>query len=88
MLQALDFSLEEPRRAVVAGDPSSSRLAELVHAIHSVYRPNRVVLGNAGLVEEFARTLPAKDGPVAYLCTGTACSPPTSDLAQLKNLVK
>jgi hypothetical protein len=88
MLQALDFSLEEPRRAVVAGDPSSSRLAELVHAIHSIYRPNRVVLGNAGLVEEFARTLPAKDGPVAYLCTGTACSPPTSDLAQLKNLVK
>jgi uncharacterized protein YyaL (SSP411 family) len=88
MLQALDFSLEEPRRAVLAGDPSSRKLTELLHAVHSVYQPNRVVLGNTGAVEDFARTLPATNGPVAYLCTGTACSPPTSDLAQLKALVK
>ena len=47
--------------------------------MHSVYQPNKVVLGNTGAVEPFARTLPAKDGPVVYLCTGKACQPPTSD---------
>ena len=76
MLQALDFSLEEPRRAVVAGDPASPETRALLRAIHSVYQPNKVVLGNTGAVEPFARTLPAKGGPMVYLCTGTACQPP------------
>ncbi len=48
LLQALDFSLEEPRRAVVAGDPSSPETRALLRAIHSVYQPNKVVLGNTG----------------------------------------
>ena len=52
---------------------------ELLRAAHSVYQPNKVVLGNAGAVEAFARTLPAKDGPVVYLCTGNSCQPPTTD---------
>ena len=84
MVQALDFSLQEPRRAVVAGDPSSTAVRDLVSAIYSVYEPNKVVLGNQGAVEEFARTLPAKDGPLVYLCTGTSCQPPTRDIAALK----
>ena len=88
MLQALDFSLEEPRRAVLAGQSDNPKLITLLHTVHSVYQPNRVVLGNAGAVEEFAKTLPSTNGPVAYLCTGTACSPPTSDLAKLKQLVE
>jgi uncharacterized protein YyaL (SSP411 family) len=86
MLSALDFSLQEPRRAVVAGEPDSAR--ELLRAIHSVYQPNKVVLGNQGLVEEFARTLPAKDGAVVYLCSGNACQAPTRDAAEVKNLLK
>jgi uncharacterized protein YyaL (SSP411 family) len=87
MLQALDFSLDEPRRAVIAG-AGSSKTEPLVHAIHSVYQPNKVVLGTRGPVEEFARTLPAKDGPVLYLCTGTACQPPTADPAKVKAMLK
>jgi uncharacterized protein YyaL (SSP411 family) len=79
MLQAFDFSLDEPRRAVVAGDPAKSSAAALLHAIHSAYEPNKVVLGNQGPVEPFALTLPAREGPVVYLCTGTACLPPMSD---------
>jgi uncharacterized protein YyaL (SSP411 family) len=39
-------------------------------------------------VEEFARTLPAKDGAVVYLCTGNACQPPTSNPAKLKEMLK
>ncbi len=87
MLHALDFSLEEPRRVVIAGDPQSATARALIHAAHSVYQPNKVVLGNAGSVEEFARTLPAKDGPMVYLCTGKACQPPTNDAQELRRLL-
>ena len=98
MLHALDFSLQEPARLVIAGGPptlrsgaasdDSPKFRELLQAVHSVYRPNKVVLGNTGAVEAFARTLPAKDGPVAYLCTGQACQPPTQDAAKLSALLK
>ena len=57
--------------------PGSPEARALLRAVHSVYQPNKVVLGNTGAVEPFARTLPARDGPVVYLCTGTACQPPT-----------
>ncbi len=87
MLQALDFWLEEPRRVVIAGSADATNFHELLQAAHSVYQPNKVVLGNTGAVEEFARTLPAKDGAVAYLCTGNACQPPTSDAAKLRELL-
>jgi uncharacterized protein YyaL (SSP411 family) len=87
LLSALDFSLQEPKRVVVAGDPGSARARELLRAVHSVYQPNKVVLGNVGAVEEFSRTLPAKDGPVVYLCTGTECQPPAKDPATIKELL-
>jgi len=88
MLHALDFWLEEPRRVVIAGDPNSPKSRELLQVAHSVYQPDKVVLGNAGSVEEFARTLPAKDDPVVYLCTGKACLPPTSDAAKVRELLR
>jgi uncharacterized protein YyaL (SSP411 family) len=84
MLQALDFSLQEPMRAVIAGEPDSAKTRELLHVIHSVYQPNKVVLGNVGAVEEFVRTLPTKKKPLVYLCTGNACQAPTSDVVEVK----
>ena len=51
MLQALDFSLQEPKRVVLAGDPAKPETQVLLRAIHSVYQPNKVVLGNTGPVE-------------------------------------
>ena len=88
MLLALDFALQEPRRAVVVGDASQPATHELLRAIHSVYQPNKVVLGNSGAVEEFAKTLPAKNAPIVFLCTGTACQPPTKDSAKLAASLK
>jgi uncharacterized protein YyaL (SSP411 family) len=88
MLQAFDFSLEEPRRAVVVGDPGTPEARVLLCAIHSVYQPNKVVLGHTGPVEPFARTLPARGSPVVYLCNGAACQPPTGDTAKIKELLK
>ena len=60
----------------------------LLRAAHSVYQPNKVVLGNTGAVEEFARTLPTSDVATAYLCTGNACQPPTSDAATLTAMLR
>jgi hypothetical protein len=84
LLQALDFTMEEPRRVVIAGNAGDARTKELIRAAHSVYQPNKVVLGNVGAVEEFAQTLPAKDGPLVYLCTGKSCQLPTGDPVQVK----
>jgi uncharacterized protein YyaL (SSP411 family) len=88
MLHALDFWLDEPRRVVIAGDAHSARARELLRAAHSVYQPNKIVLGNAGAVGEFARSLPAKNGPVVYLCTGKACQPPASEAAKVRELLQ
>jgi uncharacterized protein len=88
MLLALDFSLEEPRRVVIAGDAAKPEARKLLHAAHSVFQPAKVVLGNAGPIEEFAKTLPVRDGATVYICTGKACQPPTSDVAKVKQLLK
>jgi hypothetical protein len=88
MLHAVDFRLQEPRRVVIAGDPDDAKTRELLHAAHSVYQPNKVVLGNAGPVEPFARTLPAKGSAMVYLCAGNSCQPPTGKAKNVKELLK
>ncbi|HEY1663362.1 MAG TPA: thioredoxin domain-containing protein [Verrucomicrobiae bacterium] len=87
MLQALDFQLQEPRRVVVVGKEKSQKFQELLHAAHAVYQPDKIVLGNTGAVEEFARTLPAKGEAVVYICTGTSCRPPTDDPEKIRELL-
>ncbi|MGH7991827.1 MAG: hypothetical protein ACREDS_16750, partial [Limisphaerales bacterium] len=88
MLHALDFSLQEPRRVVVAGKSDSKNFQELLRAAHSVYQPNKIVSGNFGAVEEFARTLPAKFEATVYLCAGNSCQPPTNSAEQLKEMLR
>ncbi|MBI5384658.1 MAG: thioredoxin domain-containing protein [Verrucomicrobia bacterium] len=89
LLQALDFSLEEPRRVVIAGDPKSGLACDLLRAAHRVFQPNKVVLGTSGAVEPFARSLKEREGqPTAYVCLGTSCLEPTSDAAKLAELLK
>jgi len=88
MLQALDFSLEESARAVVAGPSENPGTKELIGAIHSVYQPNKIVLGNTGSVPPFSKTLPTGDRAVVYLCTGTACQSPTNEPAKIKSFLR
>jgi len=71
---------------VIAGNPEETK--ELLQAAHAVFQPNKVVLGTAGPVEPFAKTLPAGDKPMAYVCTGNACQPPTSDSAAVKRFLQ
>ncbi len=88
MLHALDFSLQEPKRVVITGKNDSKTFQELLHAAHSIYSPNKIVLGNAGAVEEFAKTLHAKNEATVYVCTGNSCQSPTDDAAKVKELLK
>jgi uncharacterized protein YyaL (SSP411 family) len=88
MLLGLDFSMQEPKRVVVSGKPDSEKARELLAAAHTVFQPNKVVLGNSGPVEEFARTLPAKDGPVVYLCSGNSCQAPTDEAERVHEMLR
>jgi uncharacterized protein YyaL (SSP411 family) len=88
LLLALDFYLTEPRRAVIAGPPGHPQTLALLRAVHSVYQPGKVVLGHAGSVEPFAKTLPEKEAPLVYLCAGAACQPPTDDPAKIREILK
>ncbi|MBA4146564.1 MAG: thioredoxin domain-containing protein [Verrucomicrobia bacterium] len=88
MLIALDFWLEEPRRAVIVGHPEEAGTRQLLDAAHSVYQPNKVVMGATGPVEEFVKTLPVTNAPLVFLCTGTACQPPTKDVAEIQGLLR
>ncbi len=87
LLLALDFYLDTPKRMVIAGAGDDAATSELLRAIHSVYQPGKVVLGNAGPVDEFTRSLPAQDGPVVYLCSGTSCQAPTRDPVAIRKFL-
>jgi uncharacterized protein YyaL (SSP411 family) len=83
MVRAAAFAAREPFRAVIAGEPGASHAIH--RAAHRVYQPHRVILGTTGPVEEFAKTLTPREGkPTAYICTGKACQPPTSDPAVVR----
>ena len=86
MLQALDFYLHEPYRVVVAGKPGDPAFQKALRAAHNQYQPNRVILGNHGPVEPFAKKqTPAEDGsPLVYVCSGEACQIPTIDGPTIK----
>lgn len=88
MLQALDFWLDEPRRIAIAGGPDLNGFADLLRAAHSVYQPNKIVLGATGPVEPIAKTLaPINGAATVYLCTGTACQRPTNDPDRVRALI-
>ena len=80
----------EPRtRVAIAGDPQSPAGRDLLRAAHSIYRPSLVVLGTAGPVEPFARTLPPVNGqPAAYVCMGTTCRPPATSPQALRESLR
>ena len=89
MLQAASFASAEPNRLVVAGDPAAADVKALLKAAHGVYQPHKVVLGTAGPVEEFAKTLADKggDGAKVFLCKGQHCELPTADPSKVKSLL-
>ena len=85
MLGALDFGLTPPQRIVLSGGPDLPETRVLLRAAHGVYQPHKVVLGTAGAVEPFARTLePKGTAATAYVCVGTTCLPPINAPEKLR----
>ncbi len=87
LMLGLDFFLEEPRRAVVAGNWQAAETAALLRAIHRVYQPHKVVLGTAGAVDPFVKYWPEPDAPTVFLCTGTACQEPTREPEKISEML-
>ena len=85
-----------PLQVVITGPASDSVAQALEKAAHSVYRFGKSVLrvtpGTslthlAGALKETLSHLPA-DKPLAVVCSGQTCLPPTSDPAQLTALLE
>ena len=87
LLIGLDSLLHEPTRIVLTGQPAQTGFQDLLRAAHAAYQPHKIILGTDGPVDPFAKTLPQTDTPRAFVCTGTACQPPTSDPAELRRLL-
>lgn len=88
LLLALQFALHEPHRAVIAGDNSSHPFQTLLAACHQIHLPHKVVLGQAGPVDAFAKSLPASPGLAqAYVCADNTCKPPVSDPIALRQIL-
>ncbi len=85
---ALDYALQEPRRVVLVGDFACGSTRSLIAAAHGVFQPHKVVMGNRGPVDPFAKTLPVNEEFTrAFCCTGTACQPPTRDKKVLREFL-
>ncbi len=89
LLLALDFTQQEPKRVVLVGDFTCGSTASLLQAAHAEFEPHKVVLGNRGPVEAFAKTLPENpEFTQAFCCTGTACQPPTRSRDKVREFLK
>ncbi|MFM7555570.1 MAG: thioredoxin domain-containing protein [Verrucomicrobiota bacterium] len=89
LLCALDFALQEPKRVVIVGDWLCGSTRALLGHAHAVFEPHRVILGNHGPVDPFARGLPGdEERSLAHLCSGEACQPPTRDGAVVAGFLR
>lgn len=88
LASGLDAWLSEGARLVIVGERGSEAFQALLRAAHSVFVPNKIVMGAEGPVEEFARGLPGQDRPAAYLCAGSSCQAPVDDPDKLRELLR
>ncbi|HEY5539296.1 MAG TPA: thioredoxin domain-containing protein [Thermoplasmata archaeon] len=91
---AAELWLHPPAQVVIVGPRDDER----VQALHSIavttFSPGKTVLlverGDAyvpAAVEPMLTSKPAEAGPVAFVCKGTTCSPPTPDPEGLRSLL-
>jgi uncharacterized protein YyaL (SSP411 family) len=94
-LCSLDLHLSDPEEMVVVGRRDDPDTGALLMAIHSQYRPNKVIVGlQPGdavfpVLDELFRDREMTDSrPTVYLCRGRVCLPPATDLGQLRRLLQ
>jgi len=94
-LCALDLHLSDPEEVVVVGRRNDTNTEALLMAIHSQYRPNKILAGlQPGeavfpVLEKLSRDRDMIDGrPTVYLCRRRTCHPPVTDPDQLRRLLQ
>ena len=92
---AAELWVHPPAEVVILGPSGDPKTQALHAAATSTYAPGKTILladkPDAYVpdpVEHMRKTPEAKAGPVAFVCTGTVCSPPTSDPERLRALLR
>jgi len=89
-LRALDFYLDVPLEIALVGDPTDSRLSELLRVVWQAYVPNRVVALCTEDHKKAADLLPLlrqrdtlASQPTAFVCEAYTCKTPARSAAEL-----
>ncbi|MGQ0797898.1 MAG: thioredoxin domain-containing protein [Methanobacteriota archaeon] len=92
---AAELWVHKPAEVVILGPRDDPRMKGLHAAASSSYAPSRSVLVAQGkesylpaAVAPMLRTREAMAGPVAFVCKGTTCSPPTADPEKVRALLE
>ena len=97
MLAACEFQLSEPRQIVIAGGRGASDTRALLHAVHTRFLPNRVLLlvdsdetrAALGAGAPAVASMHALDGrAAAYVCRNFTCQLPVSEVSALAELLQ
>jgi len=92
---AAELWIHPPAEVVVLGPRDDPRVRELRETASGTYAAGKTVLvvdrDDAYVpppVEPMLKTKEAKTGPVAFVCQGQVCSPPTSDPTRLRTILE
>lgn len=91
---AAELWVHRPPEVVLVGPPDDPRTRDLRTAALASYSPGKTILVVdredtfiPAIVKPMLQTREAKAGPVAFICRGSVCLPPTSDPAQVRGLL-
>lgn len=92
---AAELWLHPRAEIVLLGSPTDPALRRLASAARETYAPGKTILVAdredayvPDAVEHMRHTAEARAGPVAFVCQGTTCSPPTADPERLRALLR
>jgi uncharacterized protein YyaL (SSP411 family) len=94
LLQALDLALSPSREVVIVGDPKADDTQQLLEVVNQDFRPGTISLLRDQTEPEidryapFTRDMRANDGrATAYACRDHTCEAPTTDPAELREIL-
>ena len=96
MLVAVDFSLDQPKQIIIAGQPQAPDTRAMLRALHERFIPNKILLladgdkgqNYLGLYLPFIQSMTRINAQAtAYICENYACQLPTTEAAVMLKLL-
>ncbi|RMF94458.1 MAG: thioredoxin domain-containing protein, partial [Nitrospinota bacterium] len=96
LVQALFYHLYHPAQVVIVGQKEDPQTQALWKKALSLYRPGKLVLlyekdtsllSPPPVVADILKATPPERQPLAYVCAGNVCAPPTGDAEQMASLL-